>query len=218
MTDKTKNTLQKIETAALRAKDLTQQLLLFSKGGSPVKEAADLKAVIIESADTALQGKDVTCNYTIADDLWHVEIDKRLIGQVVQNIITNSCDAMPDGGAIEVVCRNVEPAAVNCGGQAMHERWVQVVFQDTGKGIQHQIIDNIFDPFFTSKKQGSGLGLAICHSIITKHGGTIEAASDSGKGAVFTITLPALEHDLPPIRKPVAGAVSRQNSKSSCYG
>ena len=98
--------LQEAEKASLRAKGLTQQLLTFSKGGEPVKSLASISDVIMDSTEFILRGSDVKCEYSFPDDLWHAEIDRGQISQVIQNIILNSSQAMPEGGIITIHCEN----------------------------------------------------------------------------------------------------------------
>jgi len=176
--------LGEAKKAALRAKGLTQQLLTFAKGGAPVRQVAAIGAVIRDSADFVLRGSNVTCNYDIPDDLWLVAIDQGQMSQVIQNIILNARQAMPDGGTIAVTCRN-RPAPEANGNR------VAIVISDNGPGMPAATLERIFDPYYTTKSEGSGLGLAVCHSIIIKHHGAIEASSQSGKGTTFTILLPA---------------------------
>jgi len=107
LNESTKNLLSEAEKATLRAKNLTQQLLTFSRGGAPVKEISSLESVIKESADFVLHGDQVSCKYNIPEDLWMVDIDKGLISQVIQNIVINASHAMPDGGTIEIGCENI---------------------------------------------------------------------------------------------------------------
>ena len=182
--------LQEAEKASERARNLTQQLLTFSKGGEPVKRTTSIEKIIIDSANFALHGSSVICKYNIPEDLWMVDIDSGQISQVIQNIILNACHAMPVGGVIDVSCENIsdtktEPVTLSV------PKYIKITITDTGCGIPEKYIDKIFDPYFTTKQTGSGLGLATCHSIIGKHDGNISVKSEAGEGAVFTIYLPA---------------------------
>lgn len=199
MQEKTRNVLNRAGKASLRAKDLTHQLLTFSKGGEPVKETASLQEVIRDSADFVLHGKTVACEFNFPDDLWLVEIDKVQISQVVQNIIINATDAMPNGGMIRVCCENI--GSVDNINLPPDSNYVKISISDTGTGIPANVIDRIFDPYFSTKTKGSGLGLAISHSIIIKHGGLIEATSLPGGGTLFSIYLPASQKAPAPIEK-----------------
>ncbi len=181
--------LLEAKKASIRAKDLTQQLLTFAKGGDPVKTTASLGNIIVDSANFVLHGSSVVCNYNIPKDLWHVDVDTGQISQVIQNIIINADQAMPDGGVIKVSCENItdiEKENVALPGQ----KFIKIAIADTGSGIPQKHIDRIFDPYFSTKQTGSGLGLAICHSIINKHDGNLSVQSTADKGTTFTIYLP----------------------------
>ena len=181
--------LASAEKASNRARNLTMQLLTFSSGGEPVKKIATIQDIIRDSASFILRGSNVQCGYKFAENIWTVEIDPGQIGQVIQNITMNGDAAMADGGTIEIECNNYlqeEASPVLAAGQ-----YVRIAIRDQGAGIPPEIIDRIFDPFFSTKEEGSGLGLATTHSIISKHQGHIEVDSELGKGTVFTIYLPA---------------------------
>jgi len=183
--------LVEAEKASLRARGLTQQLLTFSRGGDPLREATSVSDVIRESADFVLHGSKVVCRYEIPDDLWLADIDPAQISQVVQNIILNASDAMPDGGVVTVTCENVTCDEGKTSLPLEPGRYVRIVIRDEGVGIPAEYLEKIFDPYFTTKQRGSGLGLAITHSIVTRHGGHIDVTSAPGKGTTFTIHLPA---------------------------
>lgn len=195
------------EKASLRAKDLTQQLLTFSKGGEPVIKTASISEIITDSSSFVLRGSNVRCDASFAPDLWKVAIDPGQISQVIQNLIINSSHAMPQGGIIEILCENVTdskqiPQTLPAG------RYIVVSVKDSGVGIPQSIIGHIFDPYFSTKQTGSGLGLAISHSIINKHGGSITVDSEPGVGTCFTIHLAASREQTPKqaLLKPTPGA------------
>jgi signal transduction histidine kinase/CheY-like chemotaxis protein len=192
--------LKESERAALRARDLTQQLLTFAKGGEPMRAATRLPDVVREAAQFALHGAKARPEFEIAPDLWAADVDKGQIGQVVHNIIINASQAMPAGGSIRVVLRNEEIAD---GGRAALApgRYVKMSFTDTGSGIGPELLPRIFEPYFTTKQQGSGLGLATVYSIVKKHQGHIEVTSVAGQGTTFHVWLPAA-----PLPANVAGA------------
>jgi len=189
--DRTKNLLAEAEKASLRAKDLTQQLLTFARGGEPVKEASSLESIIKDSANFVLHGDKVACRFDIPADLWLVDIDKGQISQVIQNIVLNASHAMPEGGIIKLSCANVSAGEKPLFPLLKKGRLVKIRIEDSGIGIPAKIIEKIFDPYFSTKHDGSGLGLAISQSIISKHGGHISVESSSGVGTTFTLYLPA---------------------------
>lgn len=191
--EKTHQLLEQAESAALRATDLTQQLLTFSKGGEPVRKVAAITEIIKESSQFILRGSNVRCDYQFAEDLWPVEVDSGQISQVIQNIIINADHAMPEGGVIEVRGENVIPGKTERLPSEYTGPCVKVTIRDQGIGIAKNLVDKIFDPYFTTKSKGSGLGLAITHSIIKKHHGSIWVESEQGVGTTFSILLPATE-------------------------
>ncbi len=184
--------LTDVRKATKRAAKLTRQLLTFAKGGDPVRAATSLPELITESAGFVLHGSSVRCRYVFPEDLWQVDADSGQLGQVIQNIVLNARHAMPEGGTIIITCSNVDDPAGEALLSVDRGKYVRIVIRDTGVGIPTEIIDKIFDPYFTTKQKGSGLGLAICHSIIHKHGGYITVDSVSGQGTCFTIYLPAV--------------------------
>ena len=188
--DKVLEKLNETENAILRAKDLTQQLLTFSKGGAPVMSPASIDRLLSNTLDFALSGKNVTCDCTIPDDLWNVEIDKGQVSQVIRNLIINAAQAMSEGGVVRIGAENVTIEAGN--GLPLNEgRYIRISINDRGIGIPRDHLDKIFDPFFSTKHKGSGLGLSTAYSIIKNHNGLITVDSDPGKGSAFYIYLPA---------------------------
>ena len=188
--EKVHGLLLEAEGATMRAKNLTQQLLTFSKGGEPIKKVASIADVIKDSASFILHGSKVRCAYTIPADLWPVEIDTGQMSQVVQNIIINASHAMPGGGVIEITCENFVNREMAVPSLPPGD-YVKIAIRDHGIGIPPNLIGKIFDPYFSTKHEGSGLGLAITHSIISKHAGHITVESEQGVGSTFTLYLPA---------------------------
>ncbi|MFP4515355.1 MAG: PAS domain S-box protein [Desulfovibrionales bacterium] len=193
--------LSKAETAVSRAQKLSNQLLTFSKGGAPIKEALSLEALVREAVDFTLQGSNVRCTAEIPEDLWPIEADRGQLVQVLDNLVINAVQSMPEGGEITVRARNVcivEEAAI----PLPSGNYVCIEVQDQGSGIPLENLDKIFDPYYTTKEQGSGLGLATTYSIIQNHHGHIEVESKVDVGTNFTLYLPALDHiscpDVPP--------------------
>jgi len=185
--------LKNAEQATVRARDLAQQLLTFAKGGDPVKKGIDLCGLLKESTGFALHGSNVRSEFSLANNLWAVKADEGQISQVVQNLVLNAIQAMPEGGIVSIRAENTF---------AQKEKYVKISVEDTGTGISKDHLQRIFDPYFTTKHQGSGLGLAICYSIITKHGGEIKVRSTLGKGTTFHFTLPASDQKSQPEASP----------------
>jgi len=177
--------------ASLRARDLTQQLLTFSKGGEPIKETSSMSGVIKDSANFILRGSNVACQFNMPEDLWLVNIDKGQMSQVIQNIILNAKNAMPTGGTIAVTGQNIDDIEKENIPLPISNRYIKITISDQGIGIPDNIIDKIFEPYFSTKQEGSGLGLAITYSIIAKHKGHIGVHSEVNIGTSFFIYLPA---------------------------
>jgi PAS domain S-box-containing protein len=194
--------LDEIEKASQRARELTRQLLTFSRGGDPVRKPFHPEAILRESAALALRGRATTCDFEIAAGLLAVHGDEGQIGQVVRNLIINASQAMGDGGTVTLSAKNKplhdgEVHGLSAG------TYVAVSVTDHGRGIAEQDRPRIFDPYFTTKRDGRGLGLAVCHSVVLGHGGAIAVDSHVGAGSVFTIYLPVAADgvDVPPARE-----------------
>ncbi|MGC4117260.1 MAG: ATP-binding protein [Myxococcales bacterium] len=191
-----------------RAKDLTRQLLTFSKGGAPVRRVAELGALVERSARFALSGTAVTCEFRLAPALV-ADVDVGQVGQVIDNLVRNACEALGGTGAIAVRCDAVE---LRSGGHAELPagRYARITVTDDGPGIARDVLPRIFDPFFTTKETGTGLGLATAYSIVRKHGGWIDVESEPGRGSTFRVLLPAAE--VPAATAPALAAASHAGS------
>jgi CheY-like chemotaxis protein len=192
-----------------RAKDLTERLLTFSKGGRPVRKTVRIDRLVRESTGFALSGSNVTCEFSISADLWLCDVDEGQVGQVIDNIVINAKQAMPSGGVIRLRAVNLELEEGNFRGLPSG-RFVRISVQDEGVGIPNEILPRIFDPFFTTKTKGNGLGLATSYSIVKKHDGMIEVESEVGRGSTFHIILPASNRDLAPVETvPAVGHIGK---------
>ena len=139
----------------------------------------------------------MTYEYALPDNLWLVEMDRVQMNLAIRNVLANASESMPDGGVIKVAGENVlAPPLVNVPGTLMKEGpYVKISITDHGTGIPKDILDKIFDPYFSTKAHGSqkglGLGLTAAHSIIEKHHGWITVKSETGVGTIVHIYLPA---------------------------
>ncbi len=194
--------LTRAEQATWRAKDLTQQLLAFAKGGDPIKHLISFKDLIIESSGFALSGSSVLCQRDLPKDLWPIEADPGQISQVVHNIIINAVQAMPNGGTLVIQAENLwinqsrdpPPLPLPPG------PYVHVRISDEGIGIAKEQLDKIFDPYFSTKPEGQGLGLASAYAIVQKHGGHISVESQANVGTKFSLYFPACASGAKPIK------------------
>ncbi len=179
-----------IEKASYRARSLTQQLLTFSKGGIPVKKTASIADLLNEAVTFILSGSKVKANFHIDSNLSYAEIDEGQIYQVFQNLTINAVQSMPSGGWLTVGAENYSVMADNQL-NLKKGKYVKISISDVGDGIPKEIINKIFDPYFTTKKAGSGLGLAVSYSIVKNHSGMLTVDSEFGKGTTFNIYLPS---------------------------
>ncbi len=193
--DEASGILTEAEKASLRARNLTRQLLMFSKNGVPIKKPASISELLRDTAEFALRGSTITCRFCIPEDLQPVEIDAGQISQVINNLILNAEQAMPEGGAIKVSAQNVTVEKDEL--PLEYGDYVQISIEDEGIGIAEEHLQRIFEPYFTTKQKGSGLGLATSHSIICKHGGHIDVESTLGKGTTFCVWLPVSGEEIP---------------------
>jgi PAS domain S-box-containing protein len=178
------------EKVCLRATTLTQQLLTFSRGGSPVKKTIELTSRLVEWVTFALGGSKSCAQQEIAPDLWSVEGDEGQLQQVIGNLVINAHQAMPNGGTLTVTADNVVVGTEHAL-PLPNGRYVRISIRDQGEGIPPEHLPKIFDPFFTTKPKGSGLGLATSYSIIAQHRGHMTVQSDVGVGTTVSIYLPA---------------------------
>ena len=184
--------LEEAEKALHLTVKLTNQLLTFSKGGKPVKKLIGLLPVIEAAAKFALSGSRSDYHLAVDAELRQIDADEGQIGQVIQNLILNADQAMPEGGRVEVIARNVQPPGRGLPqGLKQGAPYVEISVKDSGVGIPEQYLTKIFDPYFTTKEKGSGLGLATSYSIVKNHAGLIEVRSEVGKGTTFRVYLPA---------------------------
>ena len=186
------------EKAAMRAQGLTRQLLGFAKGERAARGVVDLAALIESTARFALGGSNVRAHVLIARDLWKVRGDEGQLSQVMNNLVINAQQAMPGGGSVEILARNVSldghETALAAGD------YVRIDCVDRGVGIDEQDVARIFDPFFTTKAQGSGLGLTTSARIVGEHGGRIEVQSRPGEGTRVRFYLPRSREEAPELQ------------------
>ena len=194
--------LSRAEQATWRAKDLTQQLLAFAKGGDPIKHLISLKDLINESTGFALSGSSVLCEPHLSADLWPIEADPGQVSQVIHNIVINAVQAMPQGGKLTIQADNIwisespsfSPIPLPPG------PYVNITLADEGIGIPKEQVDRIFDPYFSTKPEGQGLGLASTYTIVKKHNGHISVESRPNVGTIFSLYFPACSTGAKPLK------------------
>jgi PAS domain S-box-containing protein len=197
--EKVRKRLDEAEKASYLARELTQQLLTFSRGGAPVKTTASMAEYVQEAVNFALRGSKLKAEFFIPADIWPVDFDQSQFQQVIHQLVINADQAMPEGGILQVGMGN--KTITGGEGIALPEgRYVQIWFTDQGIGIPREDISKVFDPFYTSRPGSSGLGLSTVYSIVKRHDGLITVESETGKGATFRLTLPASGKN-PPVQE-----------------
>ncbi len=177
--------IEKIIKASLHAREVIHKLMVFSRQKTPVKAPVNLNRIVEEGLyflESRCAKAGIALVSRLAPDLPAIQADASQMHQVLVNLVVNSIQAMPQGGALTIDTRAASGSV-----------WLGV--QDTGIGMSHEIQEKIYTPFFTTKDvdQGTGLGLAVVHGIVTAHGGSIRVESAPGKGTRFEIQLPAAE-------------------------
>ena len=174
--------LEKIEKAALHARGIIREMLIFARQMPTKKTVVDLNKVVVEAVSffksrCMSEGIELICE--LSDDLPEIEADPAQMNQLLVNLIVNAIQAMPEGG-----CLTVRTAGDDLG--------VSLEVEDTGIGMNGEIKSKIFDPFLTTKdvSKGTGLGLSVAHGIVSSHRGTIDVESRVGLGSRFTVRLP----------------------------
>jgi signal transduction histidine kinase len=167
-----------------RCKKIVAGLLGFARQNKVVREPVDIRTIVERSLATlpAPENIRVEVRHDIADAV--AELDRDQVIQVITNLVTNAYGAMPDGGTLTILTHG-DPATV------------RISVTDTGTGIPREIIDKIFEPFFSTKKigKGTGLGLAVTYGIVKMHYGSIDVKSNADSsvaptGTTFTVTFP----------------------------
>ena len=193
--------LRSIEQYVQQGSDLTRQLLGFAQGGKYEVKPTNLNELIRKSSVMFGRTKrEIRIHRKLNETLWPVEVDRGQIEQVLLNLYVNAWQAMADGGDLYLETDNItlEDRYVRMMG-LKPGRYVRTAVTDTGIGIDEDTQRRIFDPFFTTKEmgRGTGLGLASAYGIIRNHDGIISVQSEAGKGAMFTILLPATDREIP---------------------
>lgn len=174
--------LQKIVDAALRGREIVKQLLLFARQTSPRKSRCDLNRVVEQAVALLEAGgerRGIAFARNLADGLPEVEADAVQLNQVAVNLLVNAMHAVSGSGRIEIETR------ADLDG-------IELVIADSGCGMTPDVLEQIFNPFYTTKEvgEGTGLGLSVVHGIVNAHGGSIHAESTPGRGSRFVVRLP----------------------------
>lgn len=174
--------ISKIEAASLHAREVVKKLMLFGRQMPPQKAQLDVNKMIEEGLyfiKSRCKKSGIETKLSLAPDLPVITADQSQIYQVLVNLVVNAVQAMPDGGILTIATRS---NADN----------ISLIIEDTGIGMNKEVIKKIFLPFFTTKEisEGTGIGLSVVHGIITSHNGLINVDSEPGKGTRFEVVLP----------------------------
>jgi PAS domain S-box-containing protein len=195
--------LETIEKSALHGAALIKQVLLFARGAEGEHTLLQLKHLITEMEKLLRETlpRSIEINTDYDSNLALVRGDATQLNQVLMNLCVNARDAMPEGGKITISAKNYFPTEDfrRIHPELKSSHCVMLSVRDTGTGISAELIERIWDPFFTTKEvgKGTGLGLSTVLGIVKGHGGTVNVSSTPGEGTRFDIALPALVADLP---------------------
>ena len=195
--------LKEITRAGARARDLTRQLLAFSRKQMLEMCVLNVNHVLqdIETMLRRLLGENIDLRFNLNETIGNVKADRSQLQQVVMNMALNARDAMPHGGRLTV--ETSETVLDNDLAQAHFAlapgRYALLSVSDTGEGIAPDLLDRVFEPFFTTKDvgKGTGLGLSTVHGIVKQHGGDIRVYSEPGYGTTFRVYLPVVDSPIP---------------------
>jgi two-component system cell cycle sensor histidine kinase/response regulator CckA len=188
-----------LEKNAERGVELVRQILSFAHGASGIRQLVHIKELMKEASTLASDSfpKNIRVLDQIPDNLWPTMADPTQIHQVLLNLCVNARDAMPAGGTLTLGAENSlldeTTAGKITGGR--EGAWVVLQVEDTGPGIPPENLSQIWEPFFTTKEdgKGTGLGLSTVRSIVENHNGFISLKTNSGRGTLFRVYLPAAE-------------------------
>lgn len=193
--------LEKAKKAQIRSVELTRQLLIFAKGGSPVRKLLNLRPLMEECTRQPEGSAVFQVELDLAPLLWPIVADEGQISQVLGNLINNARQASAPQGTIRLSAQNVK-IHETVDGKVYKGSFVRIEVQDFGEGISDEALPKVFDPFFTTRNRGSGLGLSVCYSIVQKHEGFIRIRSQVGEGTLVEICLPAVKNNAEECEQP----------------
>jgi PAS domain S-box-containing protein len=188
--------LAQAQRSCERARDLIQQMLMFSRGQRGSPQLASLATIVHGALPTLQAGLPGTVELTVdADDpIQPVLVDPTQVEQVLLNLCINARDATEGAGRIDIAVRPLKPGSLVCTGcrQPISGEFVELVVEDNGQGMSAKVIERIFEPFFSTKEpgKGSGMGLAMVHGIVHEHGGHVVVESVPGRGTRFSVLWP----------------------------
>jgi two-component system cell cycle sensor histidine kinase/response regulator CckA len=200
--------LSTIETSARRGADMLRQVLAFAQGVEGKKSPVQLKIILREMEKIARDTfpKTIRLHLDFSRDLWPVSGFPTQLYQVLMNLSINARDAMSNGGELSLSAENValDGSCPQIHPDAQPGNYLLIRVSDTGTGMPAEVLDKLFQPFFTTKDtgKGTGLGLSTSLNIVKNHGGFITVESHIGRGSTFNVYLPALSPNVEPETEP----------------
>jgi len=194
--------LQLVRKLAERGAGLTRQLLVFSRQEPLAPEIVDVNEAVVltEQVLRGAIGEDIEFVTDLAPDLWQVTIDRSELERLLLNLVVNARQAMPGGGFLTIRTRNVPAHGPQAGDGTAS---VRLSVADTGVGMRENVIEHVFEPFFTTDDSaGMGLGLSTAYGMVTAAGGRITVESAPGVGTTVQVDLPAVPDAAPPATGP----------------
>lgn len=194
--DRISKSILEIQDAARRSANLTQQLLTFARKQTVSPRVLDINQVISGMLDMLrrLIGENIKLNFKPSEDSWKIKMDPGQIDQVLANLCVNARDAIKEVGLVSIETNNVsfridDPFLEN---QLDSGDYVLITVTDSGSGMNKEVMEHLFDPFYTTKVpgKGTGLGLSTVYGIIKQNNGNINVDSEPGRGSIFRIYLP----------------------------
>lgn len=182
-----------ISNSVRRGKRVTEEILRFTNAVAPVLQIINMGdwLMLIEPELREVAGSSVKMTVVLPPGIVMAPCDSAQMQQVITNLVINARDAMPGGGAITITLATSTRADI--GFKSEHERFVRLTVRDVGSGIAPEVLEQIFEPLFTTKRSGTGLGLAVARQVLTQHGGFISASQAPGGGSAFHIFLPQVD-------------------------
>ena len=179
--------LKEADAACSRAQALTRQLLTFSRSDTPDRRSTSLHQLLAHCAKVSLSSYDTQFELALPEDLWPAQVDPHLISRVFENLFINAAQAMNSKGTVRVSAENLK--LDHRYGSLEPGHYVRVDVQDEGAGIPAELVERVFDPYFTTKEDGNGLGLASSLTIVKNHGGELSLDSSENEGTCFHVYL-----------------------------
>jgi len=215
--------IEKIETSAQRAAELTNQLLAYSGKGKFVVQAVNLSDVVREMGELlrVTIPKKVTLRTDLEDDLPAIEADISQMRQIIMNLIVNASEAIGEvTGRVTIRTGTTDVDRAYLAQTYLNEdlpegRYVFLEVSDSGSGMEEETLQKIFDPFFTTKFKGRGLGLAAVLGIVRGHGGAIKVYSEPGEGSAVKVVFPVRPVEGPPSKKKTTHRKIRLEGKTA---